>query len=516
MDGKFVAALDVGTTTIRCYIFDQSTIAVGSACDKVRLLYPQPGRVEIDPEELWKAAVGVVNGAIKAAGLSAAQVSALGVSTQRSSFVTWHRDTGRPFHNFITWKDVRADDLVRQWNASLTLKGLHVGTRLLYAVTRSQRFLAASVLKLMNSQVTPRLLWALREVPALREAAARGAACFGTVDTWLLHRLSAGALHVTDVSNASATGLYDPFVLAWSGMAQSLFGIPQGLFPAVWDTDADFGATDPALFGAAIPIRCSMADQAAATFGSCCFSKGDVKVTLGTGTFLDMNTGASAHASVAGLYPLVGWRVGGEVTYLVEGASHDTGTVVAWAQDVGLLKDPAESSDVASSVKDSGGVYFIPAFSGLQAPINDAGAAAGLLGVKPTTRRAHVVRAILESVAFRVRQLLRSLHDEARVRCGSIRIDGGVSRNDFVAQLLADVAGARVERAAAETSALGAAFVAGLATGVWRSREELRALRRVERVFEPRAAVAAEYESVGARWDQAVQRFLAWYSYPGQ
>ncbi|XP_049814286.1 putative glycerol kinase 5 isoform X2 [Schistocerca nitens] len=480
MDGLFVAALDVGTTTIRCHILDETTSVVGTAVRQVELLYPEPGYVEIDPETLWDAVLGVLKGALTDAGLSAAQLVALGISSQRCTFITWDRETGQPFHNFITWKDVRADSIVRQWNDSFSMKAMRFGARLLYTVSRSRRYLAASVLRLMNTQVTPRLLWALERVPALRRAASAGRALYGGVDSWLLWRLTAGAAHLTDHSAAAATGFFDPFIVQWSSLAEGYFGIPAAMLPRVCEATADFGCMAPDILGAAVPIRCLIADQAASTFGSCCFSRGDAKVTLGTGTFLNVNTGQTPHASVAG-----------------------------W------LKSPEESEQLATSVKDSGGVFFIPAFSGLQAPVNNPQATAGFLGVTPQTERAHIVRAILESLVFRVLQLYEALKEEANYTCTSIRIDGGVSQNTFVAQLLADLTGVKVERSTtADTSALGAGFLAGLAAGVWKSKNDLCKLRKVRDVFEPRQEVQRRYESTLARWRDAMERFLDWYPLP--
>nr|CAD7572466.1 unnamed protein product [Timema californicum] len=371
------------------------------------------------------------------AGVSLNQVTCLGISTQRSTFTTWHKDTGKTFHNFITWKDIRADGLVRYWNNSYKM------------------------------MVTMRLVWALQHVESLKEAASQGQAMFGTVDTWLLYRLTAGRLHVTDVSNASATGMYDPFIMDWGSWALKLFNIPGDMLPKVCDTAANFGVVDPGILGTALAIRCSMADQAASLFGSCCFQEGDVKVTMGTGTFINLNTGKTPHASVAGLYPLVGWRYKDEIVYVAEGASNDTGSLVKWAQQVGFVNTPAESAEQALSVKDSDGVFFVPAFNGLQAPINDYQAAAGFIGLKPTTSKHHMVRAILESLVFRVVQLYDTLQQEAGCDCSLIRVDGGVSNNDFVCQLLADLIEIKVERpTSTEMSVLGVGFLAGLYSGL--------------------------------------------------
>nr|CAD7601262.1 unnamed protein product [Timema genevievae] len=404
-------------------------------------------------------------GVARDAGVNLNQVTCLGISTQRSTFTTWHKDTGKTFHNFITWKDIRADGLVREWNDSYTMMFNHLEKRVILSASIFTGYLKSG--PAFCTQVTMRLVWALQHLESLKEAASQGQAMFGTVDTWLLYRLSAGRLHVTDVSNASATGMYDPFTMDWGSWALQLFNIPGNMLPKVCDTAADFGVVDPGIFGTALAIRCSMADQAASLFGSCCFQEGDVKVTMGTGTFINLNTGKTPHASVAGLYPLVGWRYKNEIVYVAEGASNDTGSLVKWAQHVGFVNTPAESAEQAMSVKDSDGVFFVPAFNGLQAPINDYQAAAGFIGLKPTTSKHHMVRAILESLVFRVVQLYDTLQQEAGCDCSLIRVDGGVTHNDFVCQLMADLIEIKVERpTSTEMSVLGVGFLAGLYSGL--------------------------------------------------
>ncbi|PNF42202.1 putative glycerol kinase 5 [Cryptotermes secundus] len=512
MERKYVLALDVGTTTVRCYVLDNSTTVIGKACQEIEHLYPQIGQDEIEPEELWTKSVSVLRDSIKAAGVNPHQIACIGISAQRSSFITWHRETGEPFHNFITWRDLRADGLVQQWNKSLTMKSIRMGALCLYTISRNKRYLAGSVLKLMNAQVTLRLVWVLKNVEALQKAAKCHQAMFGTIDTWLLYRLTGGKFHVTDVSSASATGFYDPFVMEWCDWVLRLFCIPSDMLPEVWDTACDFGCITTDIVEAAIPIRSLVADQAASLFGSCCFEEGDVKVTMGTGTFLNVNTGYKPQASVAGLYPQIGWRVVDEIVFIMEGASHDTGSLINWAQQIGLFSEPTDSADMANSVQNSNGLCFIPAFNGIQVPINNFQAAAGFIGIKPTTSRQHMVRAILESIVFRVVQLYQALLREVKNHYTCIKVDGGVSRNDFVDQLLADLTGLKVERPkSSEMTALGAAFLAGLYEGVWQSKDELRMLRQVDRVFEPRANVCEEYDSILTLWSQALHRFLDWY-----
>ncbi|XP_046389075.1 putative glycerol kinase 5 [Ischnura elegans] len=518
---RLVAALDVGTTTVRCHVIDEGGSAVGRAVEKVEVIYTDDGGVEIEPEGLWQSVVHVVKEALADAGVAASDVTCLGMSTQRSSFVTWDRVTGDPFHNFITWKDVRAERHAQQWNSCFTMKTIRAVSKVLHAVTGSKRFLAGSVLNITPSHVTPRLAWAMETVPKLGAAVrAMGAkqgeegALFGTVDTWLLHRMTGRRLHVTDPSCASATGFYDPFTLDWATWALSIFSFHRDMLPRVVDTTGDaFGTTHPSVWGHPIPIRCSVSDQSASLFGSCCFSAGDLKVTMGTGAFLDLNTGTSPHASATGIYPQVAWKLGRNVTYMAEGSSNDCGGLVEWARAMDLISKPEESSAIAEGAGDSSGALFVPAFAGLQAPFNDHRAAAGFIGLRASTSKHHMVRSILEAIAFRVVQLYRVLLKEVSMEFKAIRVDGGVSRNDFICQVIADTAGIRVERSTSvESSVIGAAHLAGLSAGIWSSMEEVRAHRKVERVFEPGSRTAEATRKTMEQWLRAVDRFRGWYS----
>ncbi|RVE52718.1 hypothetical protein evm_002591 [Chilo suppressalis] len=514
MEEKYILTLDIGTTTIRSFIFNSRAESVGKAVDQVVLHYPQPGCVEIDPDELWHTILNVVKNSLQNASLSAGQMSAMGISTQRSTFITWSRKTGKPFHRFITWKDMRADKLVKQWNDSYTWKLIKAGAFALYLITRSKRFRAGSALKFMNTQTTLRLQWAVNNITELKTAIENDDAMFGTLDCWLLYKLTGNKLHLTDVSSASATGFYDPFTMQWAGWAMTLFHIPANALPTVVDTAGDhFSSTDAAIWGHAIPIQSSMADQTASMWGSCCFDVGDVKLTMGTGTFFDINTGSSPHASVSGLYPVVGWRIGKELVYSAEGANNDTASIIKWAQNLGLFDNPEDTAELATSVPDTDGVYFIPAFSGLGPPFNDGTAAAGFVGMKPSTTRAHLVRAVLESLAFRTAQLYACVRAETNFDFHSIRLDGGVSNNDFIAQLVADLTDLRVERPLdVEMSSLGCAYIVGLQLGIWNSKDDLRALRKIGCVFKPRPNMRLRYKASIQRWEDAAKRMCGWYS----
>ncbi|KAM4605091.1 glycerol kinase 5 [Polymixia lowei] len=521
---RFILSVDVGTTSIRCHVYDKETKVRGSYATEVVLLYPEPGLVEMDPNDLWKGFVTVVKGAVEDAGVQMNQIEGLGISTQRATFTTWHRTTGVPFHNFISWQDLRATELVRSWNHSCTMKAIHSVMKVLHFLSRQKRFLSASLVVFSTQHVTFRLVWALTHYKQLSQAVAEGNCCFGTIDTWLLYKLTKGRLHATDYSNASTTGLFDSFQMCWSGFLCSLVSVPLSILPKVENTGHRFGNTDPSIFGVSIPIMSVMADQQAAMFGECCFDVGDVKITMGTGTFMDINTGNKPHASIAGLYPIVGWKIGSEVAYLAEGNAADTGTAIKWAQDLELFSDVQETSAMAYSVDHSDGVCFVPSFSGLQAPLNDPRACASFMGLKPSTTKSHLVRAILESVAFRNKQLYETMLRETCIPITKIRADGGVCRNNFVMQLTADLFGRKIARPCDhEMSCLGAAFVAGLAVGFWRTREELKHLQSTDRVFLPKRAPQGDLGSGGSRgeythilqsWESALRRSMNWYNKP--
>lgn len=510
----YILSVDVGTTSIRCHIYDKSATVKASCTRKVTLLYPKPGWVEMDPEELWQNFVGVVKGAVQDSGLQMGQMEALGISTQRATFTTWDRKTGRPFHNFITWQDLRASELVEMWNQSYSMKALHGLMKILHVLTRQKRFHAASFMEFSTQHVTMRLAWVLQHYAQVKQAVAEGNCCFGTIDTWLLWKLFKGSLHVSDYSNASTTGVYDSYQMCWSGFLCSLLSLPLSIFPTVVDTGQYFGSSDPSIFGMPIRVMSVMADQQAAMFGECCFNPGDVKITMGTGTFMDINTGNKPHASCSGLYPVVGWKMGSEVVFLAEGNSADSGTAVKWACGLGLFSDVKETEALATSVEDTDGVFFVPSFSGLQAPHNDSRACASFMGLKPSTTKCHLLRAILESLAFRNKQLFDIMLRETLIPINRIRADGGVCTNDFIMQLTADLLGKKIDRPSHfDMSSLGAAFVAGLQVGFWKSREELKRLRCSDRVFLPRD-LKGKYRPILQSWERALQRSLDWYSNP--
>ncbi|KAH8251105.1 hypothetical protein KR026_011590 [Drosophila bipectinata] len=520
----FIAALDVGTTCVRCFVLDERCAVRGSAVDAVKLLNPQPGFFEIDPEALWRKIVQVINQAVQDAKLKPTDITCLTISTQRCTFLTWDHRSGEYYHNFITWKDLRADELVDQWNTSWTRRTMNGFSYALFLLTRQSRFLAGSVLKLMNGQVTPRLLYEILNNKRLRHALSHKKARVELLDSWILYKLRSGngkdteVEHITDVTSSTATGLYDPFTLSWSPLISWLFGLDTKILPRVVDNGyKGYGHVHPSSLGpewtrTRVPIAASLSDQTAAMWGSQCFAKNDVKVTMGTGAFLNLITGPQCHAAITGMYPLVAWQMEKKAIYCIEGASHDFGTVVTWAQSCELFQDPKDTAAMAESVTDTNGVFFMPAFSGLGPPVNDYRSATGFIGLTPSTTKAHMVRALLESIVFRLVQLIEAAEQETSQKLEIIRVDGGVSRNDFVCQFLADLSQLQVERAEnSESSIMGAAFMAGINHGIWSRVEDLKCFRQVERVFNPRKKV---YETIASRmdkWSRAIARFSDWY-----
>ncbi|XP_069753458.1 glycerol kinase 5 isoform X2 [Narcine bancroftii] len=418
----YIVAVDVGSTSVRCCVYDRAAKIKGSSSKPIKMLYPKPGWVEVDPETIFEQFVGVVKEAVEASKLHMKQIAAMGISTQRATFVTWDKRTGKPFHNFICWQDLRAVDLVRSWNSSFIFWLIHQFSSLLHSFSRQKRFLAASVIQFSTQHVSLRLAWVLQNIKQVQKAVAEDNCYFGTIDTWLLYKLTKGAVFATDYSNASTTAMFDPYQLCWSGLISNFLSLPVSILPPVKDTSNNFGETDRSIFGTPIPIMALAADQQAGMFGECCFEPGDVKLTMGTGTFMSINTGTKPHTSVTGIYPLVGWKIGSEVTYVAEGSAADTGKVIQWAQQLGFFSDVDETGKMAQEVQNSDGVFFVPSFSGLQAPLNDPYACASFMGLKPSTTKVHLVRAILESIAFRNKQLHDTMLREINVPIKCIRI----------------------------------------------------------------------------------------------
>lgn len=492
----YVLALDQGTTSSRAILFDHRGRVVAVAQREFRQMYPRPGWVEHDPEEIWFTQLSTAREALQRAGVAAADVAAIGITNQRETTVLWDRATGTPVAPAIVWQDRRTAGMCDALKAQAAESLVRAKTGLVL----DPYFSATKV------------AWLLDNVAGLRARAERGEIAFGTVDAWLVYRLTGGRVHATDYSNASRTLFFNIHTLSWDDELLELFGrVPRAVLPEVKPSSAIYGATAPDLLGAAIPIGGIAGDQQAALFGQACFEVGMAKNTYGTGSFLLLNTGAKPVASQHGLLTTVAWGLGGEVTYALEGSVFVTGAAVQWLRDgLGLITNAAETEALANSVPDTGGVYLVPAFTGLGAPYWDPYARGALVGITRGTTRAHIVRAALEAIAYQTCDVMRAMEQDAGVPLRALRVDGGAAVNNLLMQFQSDVLGVPVERpAVTETTALGAAYLAGLAAGVWQSQDEIRAQWHLDRRFEP-AMEADRREQLLAGWRRAVERSLGW------
>ncbi len=491
----YVLALDQGTTSSRAILFDVAGNAVASQAHEFKQHYPQPGWVEHDPIEIWDSQLRAARGALARAQVRADEVVALGITNQRETTVVWERATGRPIYPAIVWQSRQTlelcDDLKR--------RGLEPVVRERTGLVVDAYFSAT------------KLAWILSRVDGAREAARRGELAFGTIDTWLIHKLTGGKVHATDYSNASRTMLYDIGRLRWDAELCEALDIPMQVLPEVRDSSGAFGTTEPELLGAALPIGGVAGDQQAALFGQTCFEEGSTKNTYGTGCFMLMNTGANLRRSASGLISTIAWGIGGKVEYALEGAVFVAGAAVQWLRDeLGILHSAAESEALARSVPDTGGVYVVPAFTGLGAPYWDPLARGTIVGLTRGTNRAHLVRATLEAIAFESTDLLRCFERDTGVRTHQLQVDGGATANDFLMQFQADVMGAPVRRPKVlETTALGAAYLAGLSSGFWKDRRQIAKNWQEDRTFEP-AISEAKREELYSGWLRAVERSRDW------
>ena len=487
---KLLLAIDQGTTSTRAMLFDAGGDVRARAQRELAQIFPREGWVEHDAEEIWSATLAVCRDALAACGLGAHDVAAIGITNQRETTVLWDRDTGRPIHNAIVWQDRRTADMCR----SLVEAGHTETVRRKTGLVVDPYFSATKI------------AWLLEEIPGAREAAEAGALCFGTIDSFLLWRLTGGRVHATDATNASRTMLFDIHAQAWDAELLDLLGVPAAVLPEVVDCAGELGLCAAEHFGAEIPISGMAGDQQAATVGQACFEPGMIKSTYGTGCFAVINTGSVAVQSQNRLLTTVAYRLGGEVTYALEGSIFVAGAAVQWLRDgLGIIKDAAETEALAASVPDTGGVYMVPAFTGLGAPYWDADARGALVGLTRGSDAARIVRASLEAVCYQTRDLLDAMAEDGAAM-GTLRVDGGMVANDWMLQFLADVIGAPVERPAiTETTALGAAYLAGLGVGLHGSLDEIAERWRPEARFAP-AMKDSDRERLYAGWRTAVAR----------
>ena len=498
---RYAAAIDQGTTGTRFMIFDQQGRVVASCYEEHTQIYPQPGWVEHDPLEIWEKTRRVIAGALKQGNIPPEQIAAIGVTNQRETTVVWDPKTGEPLHNGIVWQDTRTREICQQ----------------LLADGMEETFRARTGLPIATYFSGPKLKWLLDNVPGLREKAERGEAVFGTIDTWIVWNLTGGpegGAHVTDVTNASRTMLMDLHRLDWDDELLEVLNIPRRMLPQIRPS------SDPALYGttaadgpvgASLPVCGDLGDQQAALFGQACYEPGEAKNTYGTGCFMLLNTGSEPVPSKSGLLTTVAYGLPEGTTYALEGSIAITGAAVQWLRDnLGLIQDAAETEEIAQSVEDAGGIYFVPAFSGLFAPYWDMDARGVIVGLTRYVTRAHLVRATLEAICHQTRDVLEAMRADSGIELTALKVDGGATVNDFLMQLQADILGVPVIRPKVnETTALGAAYAAGLAVGFWSDLAELRENWGVDRVFEPRWDEARR-EAAYAGWKRAVERSRGW------
>ena len=493
----YIAALDQGTTSSRAILFNQNGEIAARAQYPFRQIYPQPGWVEHDPMEIWASERRAL--AEITTHIDDKQVAAIGITNQRETTILWDRRTGEPIHNAIVWQCRRTAPFCD------ALKSQGLGT----LVEEKTGLLIDAYFS------GSKIRWLLDNVPGARARAERGELCFGTVDSWLIWQLSGGAVHVTDYSNASRTMLFNIHTLRWDEELCKLLDIPMSILPRPVPNSEIYGSVArdlPELEGlAGIPICGSIGDQPAALFGQGCFRPGQAKNTYGTGCFTLMNVGGEAVRSRAGLVTSVGWNVGGQTSYALEGSVFNAGSTIQWLRDeLKLIESAPECDRLAESVPDSGGVVIVPAFTGLGAPYWDMYARGTILGLTRGSTRAHIARAVLDAIALQVTDLVRAMNADAPCPITTLRVDGGASVSDILMQIQADLLGISVDRPAqVETTAFGAAALAGLAVGLWRDQEELEKLRRSQHVFtplRPEGECRAEYE----RWQRAVERARTW------
>jgi glycerol kinase len=487
---RYVLAIDQGTTGSAALLVDHDLRVLGHAKKEFRQLYPQPGWVEHDPEDIWQSSLAAVREVLSASGASASEIAAIGIANQRETSLLWDRETGKPVHNAIVWQCRRTAELCEQ------LKNQNL----------EREFRERTGLVLDPYFSGTKVRWMLENVPGLRQRAEAGEIAFGTVDAFLLWRLTGGKVHGTDVSNASRTLMLNIRTLDWDPELLGYLGIPFDVLPQILDTSSVYGVT-AGVDGLPddVPIASLVGDQQAALFGQGAFDAGQAKCTYGTGAFLLLNTGATPVPSTHGLLTTVGWRIAGKTAYALEGSSFIAGAAVQWLRDeLKLISTSAEVEALARSVPDAGGCVFVPALAGLGAPHWDPNARGALLGISRGTSRGHVARAVLDGIALQIVDLVRAMESDAKRPLGDLRVDGGATADDLLMQRQADLLGVPVHRPRmAETTSLGAALLAGLATGFWTDVGALREAIAVERTFAP-ATGADERERQRAAWKAAV------------
>lgn len=494
---QYILALDQGTSSSRAIVFDETGATCAVAQKEFRQIFPRSGWVEHDPHEIWSSQASVIAEAITTLDINGLNIAGIGITNQRETTIVWDSDTEEPIYNAIVWQDRRTSDYCDKLKSEGVTEMIRRKTGLII-----DAYFSATKIK-----------WILDNVPGARERANKGKLLFGTVDTWLIWRLTRGEVHVTDVSNASRTMLFNINTLQWDDELLKMFDIPRSMMPEVRSSSEIYGHTKTTIFAHKVPIAGIAGDQQAALFGQMCIEPGMVKNTYGTGCFLLMNSGDKPIISQNNLITTVAWKIGDKVNYALEGSIFVGGSVVQWLRDgLGVIKSSSEVEELAARVPDTNGVYFVPALTGLGAPWWDQYARGTIVGISRGTTTAHIARAALEGIAFQTMDITAAMSRDAGLPLRELKVDGGASRNNLLMQFQADILGTRVIRPrVVETTALGAAYLAGLAVGYWSSVEQIRKQWHVDRIFEPtwdETAIAKARDG----WEDAVKRTLSSYT----
>ena len=493
--GKYMMAFDAGTTSNRTILFDKRGQIVSVAQKEFTQIFPRPGWVEHDAAEIWSSMIGVAVEAMTKVGATFRDISGIGITNQRETTIVWDRETGEPVYNAIVWQCRRTSGYCDELKAEGLTEWIREKTGL-----QIDAYFSATKLR-----------WILNEIPGVRERAERGELLFGTVDTWLVWKLTGGRVHVTDYSNASRTMMYNINELKWDEEILEKLGIPACMLPEVRPSSEIYGETSKAFLGGNIPVAGIAGEQQAALFGQTCFNEGDAKNTYGTGCFLLMNTGNKPVFSKNGLVTTIAWGIDGKVKYALEGSIFIAGASVQWLRDEMRLIDSSEDSEyMAKKVKDTNGCYVVPAFTGLGAPYWNQYARGTIVGITRGVNKYHIIRATLESIAYSTSDVLKAMEADSGIKLGNLRVDGGASANNFLMQTQADISNVTVIRPdCVESTAMGAAYFAGLATGYWRDKNEIKVNMDIDRIFKPQIS-AGEREEKLSGWKKAVERSFDW------
>ena len=493
MEKKFILALDQGTTSSRAIVFDHNGHIKSVAQKEFTQYFPQPGWVEHNPNEIWSSQASVIAEAISAIDINGLDIAGIGITNQRETTIVWDVDTEEPIYNAIVWQDRRTSEFCDELKAQGLTDKIHEKTGLII-----DAYFSGTKIK-----------WILDNVPGARKRAEMGKLRFGNVDSWLVWRLTRGEVHVTDVSNASRTMLFNIHDLKWDEELMTLLDIPMSMMPTVKSSSEVYGHTKTTIFAHEVPISGIAGDQQAALFGQMCIEPGSIKNTYGTGCFVMLNTGNKPVMSKNNLLTTIAWKIGNQVVYALEGSIYVGGSVVQWLRDgLGFITSSSEIEDLASTVPDSGGVYFVPALTGLAAPYWDQYARGTIVGITRGTTRAHIARAALDGIAFQTYDIAQAMAKDMNASLTELKVDGGASRNNLLMQTQADLLGIKVVRPRiTETTALGAAYLAGLAVGFWKNIDDIKNQWQVERDFEP-IADSACIEEAKAGWADAIGRTL--------